>query len=82
MGRAASRAPSELIDKRLPFSRTEPASLSLDLFTGPQYAEQVIDTLVCDLITSDLFPEPVAYRLVCEGSLAGEPWLLAEARQM
>lgn len=57
-------------------------SLPLDLLIGPEHAGQVVGALVRDLITSDLLPEPVAYRLVCEGVLAGDPWLLAEAGQM
>ncbi|OEJ21479.1 hypothetical protein AR457_37445 [Streptomyces agglomeratus] len=59
-------------------SRTVP----LDLIIGPERAGQVVGALVRDLITSDLLPEPVAYRLVCEGVLAGDPWLLAEAGQL
>lgn len=55
--------------------------LPLDLLIGPRRAAQVIGALVRDLITSDLLPEPVAFRLVCEGVLAGDPWLLAEPGQ-
>ncbi|WP_328541074.1 hypothetical protein [Streptomyces sp. NBC_00344] len=56
--------------------------LPLDLLIGPERAGAFIGALVRDLITSDLLPEPAAYRLVCEGVLAGDPWLLADPGQM
>lgn len=58
-----------------------PSVPPLDRLIGPRRAAQFIGALVHDLITSDLLPEPVAHRLVCEGLLAGDPWLLAEPGQ-
>lgn len=55
--------------------------LPLDRLIGPAYAAQFINSLVRDLITKDLLPEPVAYRIVCEGVLAGDPFLLADPGQ-
>ncbi|MFD7517722.1 hypothetical protein ACFV85_23290 [Streptomyces niveus] len=55
--------------------------LPLDRLMGPVNAGQFINSLVRDLITQDLLPEPVAYRIVCEGVLAGDPFLLADPGQ-
>ncbi|MGX1887403.1 hypothetical protein [Streptomyces sp. NPDC055287] len=56
-------------------------SLPLDLLIGPQRAAQFIGTLVREFIADDLLPEPVAFRLVCEGVLDGDPFLLADPGQ-
>ncbi|WP_381805584.1 hypothetical protein [Streptomyces niveus] len=53
----------------------------LDLLIGPERAAEFISGLVRDLIAQDLFPEPVAYRAVCEGVLASDPFLLADPGQ-
>ncbi|MFI1184151.1 hypothetical protein ACH4UT_32040 [Streptomyces sp. NPDC020799] len=56
-------------------------ALPLDLLVGPERAGQFIGALVRELTSSDLLPEPVAFRAVCEGVLAGDPFLLAEPGQ-
>ncbi|WP_046499995.1 hypothetical protein [Streptomyces odonnellii] len=59
----------------------QPSVLPLDRLIGPVHAAQFINSLVGDLITQDLLAESVAYRLVCEGVLAGDPFLLADPGQ-
>ncbi|MFE3685362.1 hypothetical protein ACFXPM_19225 [Streptomyces sp. NPDC059095] len=54
----------------------------LDLLIGPERAAEFINGLVRDLMASDLLPETVAYRLVCEGVTNGDPFLLADPGQM
>ncbi|MEV2235423.1 hypothetical protein AB0H69_43670 [Streptomyces phaeochromogenes] len=54
----------------------------VDRLIGPECAARVIQPLVRELMTDDLLPETVAYRIVCEGVLAGDPWLLAEPGQV
>ncbi|MFF2942890.1 hypothetical protein ACFVSQ_23945 [Streptomyces niveus] len=48
---------------------------------GPANAGQLIGDLVRDLITQDVLPEAVAYWIVCEGVLAGDPFLLIDPGQ-
>lgn len=59
----------------------QPSVVPLDRLIGPEHAAQFINSLVRDLMVQDLLPESVAYRLVCEGVLAGDPFLLAEPGQ-
>jgi hypothetical protein len=54
----------------------------VDRLIGPERAARVIQPLVRELMTDDLLPEPVAYRIVCEGVLAVDPWWLAEPGQV
>lgn len=54
----------------------------VDRLIGPERAARVIQPLVRELMTDDWLPETVAYRIVCEGVLAGDPWLLAEPGQV
>ncbi|MFC8201473.1 hypothetical protein ACFUTV_39670 [Streptomyces sp. NPDC057298] len=53
----------------------------VDRLIGPERAARVIQPLVRELMADDLLLETVAYRIVCEGVLAGDPWLLAEPGQ-
>ncbi|MER5227119.1 hypothetical protein [Streptomyces flaveus] len=53
----------------------------IDRLIGPERAARVIRPLVRELMTDDLLPESTAYRIACEGVLAGDPWLLAEPGQ-
>jgi hypothetical protein len=54
---------------------------SIDRLIGPHRAARIINALVRELVTDDLLPESTAYRLVCDGILAEDPWLLAEPGQ-
>ncbi|WP_314416180.1 hypothetical protein [Streptomyces sp. DSM 40484] len=55
---------------------------SIDRLIGPEHAARVINPLVRELMREDLLPEATAYRIVCEGVLAGDPWWLAEPGQV
>jgi len=61
--------------------RTPLGRCTVDRLIGPERAARVIQPLVRELMTEDLLPEPIAYRIVCEGVLAGDPWWLAELGQ-
>ncbi|MCW8102691.1 hypothetical protein [Streptomyces tauricus] len=54
---------------------------SVDQLIGAERTARVINPLVRELMREDLLPEPVAYRIVCEGVLAADPWWLAEPGQ-
>ncbi|MGW6016322.1 hypothetical protein [Streptomyces sp. NPDC055210] len=54
---------------------------SVDHLIGAERTARVINPLVRELMRDDLLPESVAYRIVCEGVLAGDPWWLAEPGQ-
>ncbi|MFD3920202.1 hypothetical protein [Streptomyces sp. NPDC058595] len=55
--------------------------IPLDRLIGAERAAEFINSLVRDLITQDLLPEPAAYRIVCEGVLDGDPFLLTDPGQ-
>ncbi|GAA2417970.1 hypothetical protein ACFPFX_04770 [Streptomyces mauvecolor] len=55
--------------------------LPLDLLIGAERAGQFLGARIRDVLANDLLPEPVAYRLVCEGALAADPFLLADPGQ-
>ncbi|MBQ0855740.1 hypothetical protein J8N05_47150 (plasmid) [Streptomyces sp. BH-SS-21] len=68
--------------RRLRRRTPPPGRCTVDRLIGPERTARVIQPLVRELMRDDLLPEPVAYRIVCEGVLAGDPWWLAEPGQV
>ncbi|MEU7151191.1 hypothetical protein AB0B79_05955 [Streptomyces sp. NPDC039022] len=59
-----------------------PTPVHLDRLVGSEHAARFVNVRVRAFIRDDLLPEPVAYRLVCEGVLAHDPFVLADPGQV